>query len=58
MKQAKSDIFIDAKKRVTKGNIIKKKNDMLKDELYQSQSNSKEGGGVFYTLYNNFITFI
>ena len=49
MKQAKSDIFIDAKKRVTKGNIIKKKNDMLKDELYQSQSNSKEGG-VFYTL--------
>lgn len=55
MKQAKSDIFIDAKKRVTKGNIIKKKNEMLKDELYQSQSNAKEGG-VFDNFNNNFIT--
>ena len=45
MKQAKTDIFTDASKRVTKGNIIKKKNELLREELQSSQS-KKKGGGV------------
>ena len=49
MKQAKTDIFTDASKRVTKGNIIKKKNELLREELQSSQS-KKKGGGVSLRL--------
>ena len=43
MQQAKNDIFTDAQKRVTKGNIIKKKNDMLREELHSSHSHKNPG---------------
>ena len=46
MKQAKADIFTDASKRVTKGNILKKKNELLREELQSSQSSKKAGGSV------------
>lgn len=50
MKQAKTDIFTDASKRVTKGNIIKKKNELLREELQSSQSNKKSGGNVSHAV--------